>query len=328
MPLDQALEAILIEVREAGVPDLADLPPPAARGLYRQILAANDVAPAAAVVSDDIATGTSGSVPVRIYRPQQGEPVGVIAYYHGGGYVLGDLDGYDNVCRQLCVDSQATVVSVDYRLAPEHPFPAAIDDAWTALEWIAAEVSALAGPGAPIAVAGDSAGAVLATVVCLLARDRHGPAIAYQGLVYPPAGAGHFGDSDSRRQYADGPTLTMRTADFFNRCYFGSSQPPANELAAPLLANDCSRLPPALIQVATHDPLRDEALAYGVRLRQAGNDVVVVEYHGLAHGFISMGGAVPAARLAQLQLARALTDALHRAKALRGNRLAPYTEAQ
>lgn len=312
MPLDQALEAILTQVREAGVPDLADLPVPAARDLYRQILAANDVGQAAAVVSDEIATGTSGSVPVRIYRPRQGESVGVIAYYHGGGYVLGDLDGYDNVCRQLSVDSQATVVSVDYRLAPEHPFPAAVDDAWTALEWIAAQADRLAGEGAPIAVAGDSAGAVLATVVCLLARDRHGPTIAYQGLVYPAAGAGYFGDSDSRRQCADGPTLTMRTVDFFNRGYFGSAHPPANELAAPLLANDCSRLPPALVQIATHDPLRDEALAYGARLREAGNDVIVVEYHGLAHGFISMGGTVAAARLAQRQLAQALHTALGR----------------
>ncbi|RDV00281.1 alpha/beta hydrolase [Trinickia dinghuensis] len=310
MQLDQALEAILTQAREAGVPDFADLPPPAARGVYRQILAANDVRPAAVAVSDEIAAGTSGSVPVRIYRPRQGASAGVIVYYHGGGYVLGDLDGYDSVCRQLCADSQATIVSVDYRLAPEHPFPAAVDDAWTALEWAAAHAGMLAGERAPIAVAGDSAGAVLATVVCLLARDRHGPAIVYQGLVYPAAGAGHFGESDSRRRYADGPTLTMRTVDFFNRCYFGSTQPPASELAAPLLADDCSRLPPALLQVATHDPLRDEALAYGARLRQAGNDVMVVEYHGLAHGFISMGGTVPAARLAQLQLAQALHTAL------------------
>jgi acetyl esterase len=312
MPLDQALEAILAQAREAGIPDLADLPPPAARAVYRQILAANDVAPAATEVADEIATGASGSVPVRIYRPRQGVLVGVIAYYHGGGYVMGDLDGYDNVCRQLCVDSHATVVSVDYRLAPEHPFPAAVDDAWTALEWIAAHANRLAGEGAPIAVAGDSAGAALATVVCLLARDRNGPAIAYQGLVYPPAGAGYFGESDSRRQCADGPTLTMHMVNFFNRCYFGSTQPPANEWAAPWLAKDCSRLPPALIQIATYDLLRDEALAYGTRLREAGNDVVVVEYHGLAHGFISMGGTVAAARLAQLQLAQALHTALTR----------------
>lgn len=315
MPLDKALELNLTQAREAGIPDLADLPPPAARGLYRQILAANDVSPAAVVVSENIATGTNGSAPVRVYRPRHGAPIGVIAYYHGGGYVLGDLDGYDNVCRQLCFDSQATVVSVDYRLAPEHPFPAAVDDAWAALEWVAANVATLADEQAPVAVAGDSAGAVLATVVCLLARDRRGPAIAYQGLAYPAAGAGYFGDSDSRSRYADGPTLTMRTVDYFNRCYFGSTNPPASELAAPLLAKDCSGLPPALLQVATHDPLRDEAIAYGTRLREAGNDVVVIEYHGLAHGFISMGGAVPAARLAQLQLGQALHTAFATSRA-------------
>ncbi|MGN6231742.1 MAG: alpha/beta hydrolase [Trinickia sp.] len=312
MALDKALEVILTQAREAGVPDLADLPPPAARAVYRQILAAHDVEPAAVIVSDDVAMGTAAQVPVpvRIYRPQEGTPVGVVAYYHGGGYALGDLDGYDNVCRRLCADSRATVVSVDYRLAPEHPFPAAVDDAWAALEWIAAKAAALTGGPAPIAVAGDSAGAVLATVVCLLARDRQGPAIVYQGLVYPPAGAGYFGNSDSRRQYSEGPTLTMRTVDYFNRCYFGSAQPPENELAAPLLANDCSRLPPALLQIATYDPLRDEAIAYGTRLREAGNDVVMVEYHGLAHGFVSMGGTVAAARLAQRQLGQALHDAL------------------
>jgi acetyl esterase len=310
MPLDSTLQTIFAQAAASGAPDLTQLPPEAARAVYRQILAAADVPPADVSASHHTIGGPGGALPLRIYRPHREGAEGVVVYYHGGGFVLGDVEGYDNVCRQLCDDSGATVVSVDYRLAPEHPFPAAIDDAWAALEWVAANLSELAPRNARIAVAGDSAGALLATVMCILARDRGGPAIAFQGLVYPPAAAGSHVDFPSRTLYAEGPTLTARMIDYFNGFYFGAEGAPKNALAAPLFADDLSALPPALLQVATHDPLRDEALAYGQCLLEAGNDAIVVEYHGLAHGFISMGGAVRAARLAQQQLAQALRVAL------------------
>ncbi|WP_242538453.1 alpha/beta hydrolase [Trinickia acidisoli] len=310
MPLDRTLQHIFAQAKASGAPDLTDLPPEAARAVYRQILAAADVAPADVDVTSHTIDGPDGALPLRVYRPRREAVQGIVVYYHGGGFVLGDLDGYDNVCRQLCEDSGGLVVSVGYRLAPEHPFPAAIDDAWAALEWVAANAGEIASRDARIAVAGDSAGALLATVMCILARDRRGPVIAFQALVYPPAAAGSLLDFPSRTLYADGPTLTARMIDYFNGFYFGAEGPPRNALAAPLCADDLAGLPPALLQIGTYDPLRDEALAYGQRLLEAGNDAIVVEYHGLPHGFVSMGGAVRAARLAQRQLAQALRDAL------------------
>jgi acetyl esterase len=217
---------------------------------------------------------------------------------------VGDLDGYDRVCRQLCEDAQAVVVSVDYRLAPEHPFPAAVDDAWLALCWAAEQAADFGADAARLAVVGDSAGGTLAAVMALLARDAGGPRIGAQGLVYPATAVGVAGNYPSRTQYADGPTLTRRAMDYFTGHYLGASTPDFR--AAPILAPSLARLPPALLLVAAHDPLRDEILDYAARLLAAGSAAQVVEYRGLAHGFISMGGAVGAARLAQRQLADGL----------------------
>ena len=310
MPLDKTLHAFLAQASASGAPDLADLPVPAAREMYRHILAAADVPAADVLVEDRRIDGPGGALALRLYRPRHESPQGIVVYYHGGGFALGDLDGYDNVCRQLCEDSGALFVSVDYRLAPEHVFPAAVDDAWAALEWVARHQDSLVPGGARIAVAGDSAGALLAAVVCMFARDRRGPSVAFQALVYPPAGVGRHGDFASRTVHAAGPTLTARAIDYFNRLYFGSEMPPHDFRAAPLLATDLTGLPPALLQIAAYDPLRDEAIAFGQRLIEAGNDAMIVEYHGLAHGFVSMAGVLQAARLAQRQMAQALRSAV------------------
>jgi acetyl esterase len=312
--LDLQLAAMMKQVQAAGLPDLADLPPEPCRGLYRQILAAADMPPADVDVAAHSTEGTN-PVALRVYTPRteasRKGPQAVIVYYHGGGYVLGDLDGYDNVCRQLCSDSDAVVVSVDYRLAPEHPFPAAIDDAWQALRWVAAHAGELGADATRLAVAGDSAGAVLAAVMCLMARDAKGPRVAYQALVYPPAAGGHGGaDYPSRQRHAAGPTLTLRTMDYFNQHYFGASGKAGDFRGAPLLASDLSGLPPALLLVAGHDPLRDEALAYGNAMLAAGTPTTIVEFPGLAHGFISMAGGIGSARVAQRLFAQALRDGL------------------
>jgi acetyl esterase len=307
--LDLQLAAMMKHVQAAGLPDLADLPPEPCRGLYRQILAAADVPPADVAVADHRTDGAN-PVALRVYTPRSAGPHAVIVYYHGGGYVLGDLDGYDNVCRQLCSDSDAIVVSVNYRLAPEHPFPAAPDDAWRALCWVAANARALHADPARLAVAGDSAGAVLAAVVCLLARDAKGPQVAFQALVYPAAAGGHAGDYPSRQQHAAGPTLTLRTMDYFNRHYFGAAGMAPDFRGAPLLAANLGGLPPALLLLAGHDPLRDEALAYGNALLAAGTPTTVIEFPGLAHGFISMAGGIGSARVAQRLFAQALREGL------------------
>ena len=307
--LDKQLEAMVQQARAAGMPDLCDLPPAACRGLYRQILAAADMPPADVAVENRRIPGAApgATLGLRIYRPHdQAKPGPAVVYLHGGGYVLGDLDGYDNVCRQLCLDSEAMVVSVDYRLAPEHPFPAAVDDAWAALQWVAAHADALGADAARLAVAGDSAGAVLATVMTLLARDASGPAIAFQALLYPAAAGGHDGHYPSRQAHALGPTLTQRTMDYFSRHCFGPTGKAADFRGAPLLATSLASLPPALLMLAAHDPLRDEGMAYGEALLAAGNAATIIEFHGLAHGFISMAGGVGAARLAQRQLGEAL----------------------
>lgn len=307
--LDLHLQHLLAQA--AGAPDLCDLPPEPCRGLYREICTAATVPPADVSVTPHETHFGGRAVDVRIYKPHGvEEALPVALYFHGGGFVLGDLDSYDAVCRQLCADSGVMVVSVAYRLAPEHPYPAAIEDCFAALGWVAEAIRGFGGDPGRLAVVGDSAGAALAATVALLARDAGGPAIAFQLLVYPPAAGGHDGDYPSRERHAAGPTLTQRSMDYFSRHYFGPSAKAPDWRGAPLLAPDLAGLPPTLLVLAAYDALRDEAKAYGDALGAAGNAVTVVEYHGLAHGFISMAGAVPAARLALSQMAVALKRAL------------------
>jgi len=320
--LNPQLDALVRHARAAGAPDLCELPPLAARGLYRQIMAAADRPPADVATRDlripGDSTGARHTVGLRVYTPRADGPHPVVLYFHGGGTVLGDVEAYDRVCRQLCADTQAAVVSVDYRLAPEHPFPAAADDAWAALRWVA-DAKGAATLGAALdtqrlAVAGDSSGAVLATVVAMLARDAadatHRPRIAAQALYYPPAAGGHAGPYPSRDEHAAGPTLTRATMDYFNRHAFGPQGTAPDWRGAPLRADNLAGLPPALLLVASHDPLRDEALAYGRALMAAGTPVDLLEYHGLGHGFVCMAGAIAAARTAQRHCAMFLSLAL------------------
>lgn len=307
--LDLHLQRLLAQA--AGAPDLCDLPPEACRGLYRQICTLATVPPVDVGVTLHETHFGGQAVCVRIYKPHGAAgALPVALYFHGGGFVLGDLDAYDAVCRQLCADSGVMVVSAAYRLAPEHRYPAAIEDGLAALGWVAEDIRGFGGDPARIAVAGDSAGAALAAAVALLARDAGGPAIAFQLLVYPPAAGGHDGDYPSREQHAAGPTLTRRTMDYFSRHFFGATGKAPDWRGAPLLAPSLAGLPPTLLMLAAHDALRDEAMAYGKALGADGNAVTIVEYHGLAHGFISMAGAVPAARLALAQMASALRQAI------------------
>jgi len=299
------------QARAAGAPDLCALPPVAARDMDRHSLAAADRPPAGVSMrrQELPATSKRPALPVRVYTPVTSGPHGITVYFHGGGYVLGDLDGYDNVCRQLCEDSDSVVVTVEYRLAPEHPFPAAHDDAWDTLVWAREHARDLGGDANRMAVAGDSAGAVLASACAIQARDSGGPAIAFQALIYPPAAGGH-GIYASHTAHAAGPTLTLRTVEYFGRHYWGDAGRSPDWRGAPLLAQDLSRLPAALVTLAAHDPIRDEGFAYAQALMKAGTPCTLVEYHGLAHGFISMAGALPAARAAQLQIGLAIRSAL------------------
>lgn len=306
--LDPELAAFLDVARASGAPDLCDLPPNAARGLYRQITAAADQ-PAAAVQSESRhIAGPAGTLALRIYRPPS-TAQGIALYLHGGGFAVGDLDCYHSVCSNLCERSACVVVAVDYRLAPEAPFPAAVDDCYAALEWVAANAAELAGTANRLAVVGDSAGANLAAVLALLSRDRQGPAIAFQALVYPVTSAAP-GQYASYEKFGTGYTLTRRATEYFNRLYFGLHGIAPDFRGAPLLASTLAGLPPALIQVAGYDPLHDEGIAYAERLIADGVAVSLVDYPGLAHGYINMAGMIKTAGLAFDQLCTAVRRAV------------------
>ena len=306
--LDPELASFLEEGRASGAPDLCDLPPNAARGLYRLLTAAGDRPPAPVPFESRHIASLDGMLPVRLYRPQHAAK-GIVLYLHGGGFAVGDLECYHSVCSHLCERTACVVVAVDYRLAPEAPFPAAVDDAYAALLWTAEHAAELAGAANRLAVVGDSAGANLAAVLTLLSRDRQGPAIAFQALVYPVTAAAP-GQFPSYEKFGTGYTLTRRATEHFNRLYFGPAGIAPDFRGAPLLASTLAGLPPALVQVAGYDPLHDEGIAYAERLMADGVAVRLVDYPGLAHGFINMTGKVKTAAEAFDQLCSALQQAL------------------
>ncbi|WP_308406384.1 alpha/beta hydrolase [Streptomyces sp. AC602_WCS936] len=233
-------------------------------------------------VSDRDADG----VPVRVYHGSLGEGAPVIVFCHGGGFVVCDLDSHDGLCRSMADATGTVVVSVDYRRAPEHPFPAAPEDAYTALLWAARTF-----PGRRIAVAGDSAGATLATVLTLLSRDRGGPAIAFQALYYPMLDPAR--SRPSHRENGQGYFLTGDHLRWYWDAYLPTAADRTHPYAAPLLRADLTGLPPAYVVTAGFDPLRDEGLAYARALDAAGVPVTARHYPGMFHGFLSMASALP-----------------------------------
>lgn len=243
--------------------------------------------------------GPGGALALRLYRPRTGT-LPVIAYFHGGGFVLGGLDSHAHICRELAQRTGALVVSVDYRLAPEHRFPAAVDDALAAVRWIAGHAAALGGDASRLAVAGDSSGANLATVTALRCRDEAGPPICFQLLFYP--GTDVRAQHGSRRDNAEGYFLTRDAIDWFFTQYLRSDGDQDLPWVSPLRAADLRQLPPALIVTAEFDPLRDEGEAYAARLSQAGVSARASRYDGAIHGFVG-----PSTTLGRAALAEAAT---------------------
>lgn len=239
--------------------------------------------------------GPGGPIPLRVYWPEDvdGTPP-VLVFLHGGGWVVGDLDTYDTTARQHAAGAGAVVVSVDYRLAPEHPFPAAVDDCWAATQWVAAHADELGADGSRLAVAGDSAGGNLAAVIAQLARDAGGPAIAHQLLWYP---ATTWDTSlPSFRENADAPILSTAGVAGFSRAYAaGVDLREAPPTLIPARATELGGLPPAYIAVAGHDPLRDDGVRYGELLTAAGVPVEMHNAETLVHGYLAYAGVVPAA---------------------------------
>ena len=238
-------------------------------------------------VQDRSIPGRQGAIPVRIYQPVVASDLPVIVYFHGGGFVLGGLNGHDGVCRRLAVENKALVVSVDYRLAPEHKFPAAVEDSYDATCWVADHLAELGTSSDRLIVAGDSAGGNLAAVVSLMARDLNGPRISFQILIYPAVELSE--NFPSKQLYTDTPVLDAESMIFFRDMYVNQPADCLDPHVSPLLADHLTELPPALVLTAEYDPLRDEGKAYADRLRQSGNDATYVCYPGMVHGFVSFG---------------------------------------
>lgn len=269
---------------------------------------------AGAQVRDLAIAGPAGDIVVRVYRPARSDLVApaMIVNFHGGGFIFGDLRLSDWVCSSVAVAVGAVVVSVDYRLAPAHRFPAAVDDCYAALVWAAENAAELCagGPGldaAPrIGVMGESAGGNLAAVVCLLARDRGGPLISHQALLYPPTDL-------TRMSPRAAASLIISASDMlaFRRLYLGEADP-ADPRVSPLLAESHAGLPPALIQVGEHDPLREDGARYAEALRSAGVPVRFTEYVGMPHGYLNFPGVCRGAQQALAELCSDQAAALAR----------------
>ena len=284
--------------------------PQAARDRSKMLLEARKLMGVEPVhqVRDMKIPGPAGDIPVRIYSPDVPKPAPPLIYFHGGGWVLGDLESHDAVCRALTNLVPCVVVSVDYRLAPEAKFPAAVEDSYAATEWIAAHADELGIDRSRIAVGGDSAGGNLSAVVSQMARDRKGPQIVYQVLIYP--GTDMRMTAPSIEENADGPLLTKASMIWFMSHYLRNEQDKLDPLASPLLSSNLRDLPPAFILTAECDPLRDEGEAYGRSLQQAGVPAEIIRYPGMPHGFFSFAAALQTGRQAFADTAAHLRKAL------------------
>ena len=298
MPIDPQLQAMLEAMRAVGWPKLGSLSAAELRAIPRP---RPPILTEVREVSDGALPGPAGDIPIRVYRPAL-HPSGVIVYYHGGGWTIGDLDTADAALRLVANQTCCTVVSVEYRLAPEHPFPAAVDDAMAAAVWVAHNLATLAVPGAPLMVMGDSAGANLSAVVCLLAREAGGPEIGLQVLVYPATdGDVH---APSMRAF-EPPFLDQQDIAWFYDQY----APPElrhDPRFAPARAASHAGLPPAIILTAEHDLLTAEGEAYARRLEQAGVAVTRLHYDGAIHGFFTMGAHLDIGRRAIGDVSKAI----------------------
>jgi acetyl esterase len=271
----------------AGVPVVSGPPLPVAR------------------VEDMAIPGPAGQIPARLYvalgAPRSPQPL--LVYYHGGGWVIGDLETHDGLCRFLAEHSGCRVLSIDYRLAPEHPFPAAVEDSVAAFGWAAENAAELGADPARIAVGGDSAGGNLATAVCLQTRGD-GPQPAMQLLLYPPTDV--VGEQPSRETFAEGFLLTRNDMNWFENHYLPDGCPDDDPRVSMMRAPDLSRLPPAYVATAGFDPLRDEGEVYASRMREAGVKVALQRHSSLIHGFANLTAICPSARTAMLEVAGAL----------------------
>ena len=277
------------------------------RQMFEQLDEARVEGEPVAEVAERTIPGPAGDLTVRIYTPFGNGPFPVLTYFHGGGFVLCSLDSHDSICRVLTNAAHCTVVSVDYRLAPEAKFPSGPEDCFAATRWVAENANEIGADSGRLAIAGDSAGGALAAAVALMARDRGGPELVHQLLLCPVTN--HAFDTASYRENANGYQLTGEMMRWFWGHYLETEADGRNFLASPLRAPEVSGLPPATVITAEFDPLRDEGEAYAARLDAAGVPTQLVRYDGMVHDFVLMGDAVDRAKEAVALVGRALRDA-------------------
>lgn len=303
--LDPILQQLMFAPTETPLPKFADLDPLSARQHMVQMIAQTEAMlnPGGTVIDRTI-KGAETDIGIRIYTPDGADDVtGALVYYHGGGWVVGDLDTHDKTCRILAERSNIRIVSVDYRLAPEHKFPAAPEDGYAALVWVCENAVELGINANKIGVGGDSAGGNIAAAVALMARDRAGPALAVQLLIYPALQ--YKSETGSTKELAEGYGLETRDMIWFYDHYVSVETDTSNPYLSPLMTQDFSGLPPAVISVAGFDPLHDEGEEFAMHLREAGVEVKFYDYASLVHGFLSLSGIVPSANEAFDEIANA-----------------------
>ena len=305
MPLIYEYRALLDQLAAAAAPSLTEMPVEAGRQMFR---VAQPIRPDIAVgnVDNRVITGRDGHIPTRIYTPHGIGPFPVTMMFHGGGWVIGDLETVDAQSRKICNDAECIVVAVDYRLAPEHKFPAAAHDCYDATVWVYENAELIAADPSRLAVAGDSAGGNLAAVVAQMARDIDGPPLVFQLLIYPVTN-GHSFETVSYNVNGEDYMLTAASMHWFWD-HYAAAAARTNPYASPLCASDFSNLPPAFVQVAEFDPLRDEGLQYAEAMRDAGVAVRSLCYEGFIHGFFAHFDTVPPTRQAMSDACRALRD--------------------
>ena len=303
--LDPEIRAILEAMAAQGGAPLETLPVTEAREAGKGLKVLAGEPEPVAHVEDLKIPGPGGLIPIRVYTPEGAGPFPGVVYFHGGGWVICDLETHDNICRAIARRSGAVVVSVDYRLAPEHKFPSALEDSYAATLWTVVNAANSDIDPIRVAVAGDSAGGNMATVIAARCRDENGPPLALQVLVYPVTNCG-ASDTQSRREFAEDHFLTATAMDWFLGHYFATNDDRVHPYASPERMADLRGLPPALVITAECDPLCDEGEAYADRLKQAGVLVTATRYAGMIHPFFGLLGVSAGARKAMEQVCQAI----------------------
>jgi acetyl esterase len=296
MPLDSQVQALLEELSKQGLPPFEQMSPTFARSVALSFRDLQGEPEAVGDVRDILVPAPAGRLPVRLYHPEPDKKLPLLVYFHGGGWVIGDIEVADKPCRALAKAGHCVVASVNYRLSPETKFPGPVEDCYAATVWLAAHAAELGADPSRIAVGGDSAGGNLSAAVTLMARDRNGPKLAFQLLIYPVTAPAKGTTFASYTENAENYLLTRAAMEWFWDHYLNNPEEGRNPYASPLFAADHGRLPPAMVITAEFDPLRDEGIAYAKKLQQAGVDVTTSHYEGQIHGIFWMAGAIDRGR--------------------------------